>query len=330
MMDKRVTNCARTAAGAMFAVLAVSAALRAEYPDQPIKAVVPFAAGGYVDGFARIFTDRLGALLGKAVIVENKPGAGGKIGDDYVAASRPDGLTLLIDDVTRPVLSTLTNPDVAPNEMLENFALAGMLGSSPIILTAAATLGVKDFASLIAKVKAAPGKYSYGTPGPGTPSHVVSAQIVRLFRLDVVHVPYRGGAATLADVAGGTLAWMVNTPNSALPLIDAGKVVPLFVIGRKRLKQLHDVPTLEEIGYPQFTDEIGTIFLMAPAATPAPILDRLNEATNRVQKDPEVIARLDALALVAPPPDISRAAIRALAAGQIAAWTRAVSMAAGR
>ncbi|MGA8410296.1 MAG: tripartite tricarboxylate transporter substrate-binding protein, partial [Xanthobacteraceae bacterium] len=128
------------------------------------------------------------------------------------------------------------NPDVAPNEMLDNFALAGMLGYSPIILTAAPALSVKDFASLIAMVKAAPGKYSYGSPGPGTPSHVVSAQIVRLFGLDVVHVPYRGGAATLTDVASGTLAWMVNTPNSALPLIDAGKVVPLFVIGARRLK----------------------------------------------------------------------------------------------
>ena len=157
--------------------------------------MVPFAAGGYVDGFARIFTDRLGALLGKAVIVENKPGAGGKIGDDYVASARRDGLTLLIDDVTRPVLTTLTNPDVAPNELLDNFALAGMLGYSPIILTAAPALGVKDFASLIAMVKAAPGKYSYGSPGPGTPSHVVSAQIVRLFGLDVVHVPGRRGDA---------------------------------------------------------------------------------------------------------------------------------------
>jgi tripartite-type tricarboxylate transporter receptor subunit TctC len=135
---------------ALLAALSGPAPARAEYPDQPIKAVVPFAAGGYVDGFARIFTDRLGALLGKAVIVENKPGAGGKIGDDYVASARPDGLTLLIDDVTRPALTTLTNPDVAPNEMLEAFALAGMLGYSPIILTAAPALGVKDFASLIA------------------------------------------------------------------------------------------------------------------------------------------------------------------------------------
>jgi tripartite-type tricarboxylate transporter receptor subunit TctC len=327
MTDARLTDSVRTVCAAILAVMAAGAPARAEYPEQPIKAVVPFVAGGYVDGFARIFTDRLGSLLGKAVIVENKPGAGGKIGDDYVAAARPDGLTLLIDDVTRPVLTTLTNPDVAPNEMLDNFALAGMLGSSPIILTAAPALGVKDFAALIAKIKAAPGRYSYGSPGPGTPSHVVSAQIVRLFGLDVVHVPYRGGAATLTDVASGTLAWMVNTPNSALPLIDAEKVVPLFVIGSERLKQLPDVPTLEELGYPQFTGEVGTIFLMAPAGTSAPILDRLNEVTNKAQRDPDVVTRLNALALAAPPPDISRAAIRALAEQQVAAWSRAVKMA---
>ena len=105
--------------------------------------------------------------------------------------------------------------------------------------------------------------------------------------------------------------------------------MPLFVIGARRLKQLPGVPTLEELGYPQFTGEVASIFLMAPAATPAPILDRLNEATNRVQKDPQVISRLDALALAAPPADITRAAIRALAEQHVAAWARAVKTAAG-
>jgi tripartite-type tricarboxylate transporter receptor subunit TctC len=107
---------------------------RAEFPEQPIKVIVPFAAGGFVDGFARIFTDRLGAVLGKPVIVENKPGAGGKIGDDAVASAPPDGYTLLIDDVNRPILATFANPGPPSDDMLQSFAFAGMLGYSPIVV----------------------------------------------------------------------------------------------------------------------------------------------------------------------------------------------------
>jgi hypothetical protein len=178
---------------ALLLALAASPA-RAEYPEQPIRVIVPFVAGGFVDGFARIFTERLAGVLGKPVVVENKPGAGGKIGDDFVAAAPPDGYTLLIDDVTRPVLLTFGNPGAPAEDMLKTFALAGMLGTSPGVLTAAPALGVKDFAALVAKMRAEPGRHGYGSAGAGTPSHVVSAQLVRLLDLNVVHVPYRGGA----------------------------------------------------------------------------------------------------------------------------------------
>jgi tripartite-type tricarboxylate transporter receptor subunit TctC len=310
----------------LFAMLLAFAAAqaRAEFPEQPVKVIVPFAPGGFVDGFARIFTDRLGAVLGKPVIVENKPGAGGKIGDDAVASAPPDGYTLLIDDVNRPVLATLANPGPPSDDMLHSFAFAGMLGYSPIVLTVAPDLGVKDFAGLIAKMRAEPGRHSFASAGVGTPSHVISAQLVRLFDLNVVHVPYRGGANALTDVAAGTVAWMVNTPNSSLALVEGGRLVPLFVIAPQRLKPLHDVPTLTELGYPEFENEISSMFLMAPAATPKPVLERLNAATNQVQKDKDVVARLAALALSAPPTDISLAAIRALAEKQVAAWTAAV------
>src|SRR5262249_37918392 len=126
------------------------------------------------------------------------------------------------------------------------------------------------------------------------------------------------------DVAAGTVAWMINTPNSSLALTEAGRLVPLFVIAPQRLKPLPDVPTLTELGYPQFENEISSMFLLAPAATPRPLLERLNAATNQVQKDKDVVARLAALALSAPPADISLGAIRALAEQQIAAWTTAV------
>jgi tripartite-type tricarboxylate transporter receptor subunit TctC len=187
------------------------------------------------------------------------------------------------------------------------------------VLTVAPDLGVKDFAGLIAKMRAEPGRHSFASAGVGTPSQVISAQLVRLFDLNVVHVPYRGGANALTDVAAGTVAWMVNTPNSSLALVEAGRLVPLFVIAPQRLKPLPEVPTLTELGYPQFENEISSMFLLAPAATPKPVLERLNAATNQVQKDKDVVARLAALALSAPPADISLAAIRALAEKQVAA-----------
>ncbi len=310
--------------------LAASSPARADYPEQPIRVIVPFVAGGFVDGFARIFSDRLGARLGKPVVIENKPGAGGKIGDDFVAAALPDGYTLLIDDVARPVLAKVANPDARDENMLQTFAFAGMLGTSPGILTASPALGVKDFAGFIAKLRAEPGRHSFGSAGAGTASHVVSAQLVRMFGLNVVHVPYRGGANALADVASGTIAWMVNTPNSSLPLIEAGRLVPLFVMAPHRLKPLPDVPTLAELGYPQFSEEISSIFLMAPAATPVPVLERLNAATGEVHREGEVAARLEALALSPPPADITLAGIRALAEKQLAAWTAAVRAETGR
>src|SRR4029077_12461782 len=166
------------------------------------------------------------AVRGKPVVVENKPGARGKIGDDAVASAPPDGYTLLIDDVNRPILATLANPGPPSDDMLKSFAFAGMFGYSPIVFTVAPALGVKDFAGLITKMRAEPGRHSFASAGVGTPSQVISAQLVRLFDLNVVHVPYRGGANALTDVAAGTVAWMVNTPNSSLALTEAGRLVP--------------------------------------------------------------------------------------------------------
>jgi tripartite-type tricarboxylate transporter receptor subunit TctC len=312
-------------AAALLGTVLASPAARADYPEQPIKIVVPYGAGGFVDSMARIFTDKLGSVLGKPVVVENRGGAGGKLGEDAVLGAAPDGYTLLISFVTRPTLAAATSPPGTPDtDMLKAFTVIAPLGTSPILMTASPSLGVKDFAGLIAKVKAEPGKYSYGSPGPGSESQIVSAQIVNRFGLEVVHVPYRGGAAALTDVAAGVLAWMVNTPSGSLPLIEGGKVVPLFVINPTRIKQLPDTPTTQELGITDLKDEVTSIFLAAPVGTPRPVLERLNAAINEIQKDPAVAARLATLAFVAPAPDTSLEAARALAAAQIDAWATAV------
>jgi tripartite-type tricarboxylate transporter receptor subunit TctC len=307
-------------------LLAAASPVRAQYPEQPIKAVVPFAAGGYVDGVARTFTDRLAKMLGRPIVVDNRAGAGGKLAEDMVSGAAPDGYTLLVSGVTRPTLMQMTADAARERDNLQIFDVIGVLAATPLVLTAANSLAVKDFQSLIARIRNEPDKHSYGSPGPGTPAHIVAAEIVRLFDLKIVHVPYRGGAPAHTDLVSGVIAWLMDTPGGARALIEARKITPIVVNNATRLRQLPNVPTMDELGYPQFTNQVSTIFLLAPKGTPRPVLERLNAAVIEAQKDPGVIARLDSLSLVAPPPDTTLERARAIAAAQIKAWDAAIKL----
>jgi tripartite-type tricarboxylate transporter receptor subunit TctC len=258
------------------------------------------------------------------LIVENRPGAGGKIGEDFVANSKPDGYTLLIDIITRPTLMQAVNTGEPETIDIEkSFVPIGPIGSSPMILNASPSLGVKDFASFVQKLRTEPGKYTYASAGVGTPSHIVSAQLVRELGVKVVHAPYRGGAPALQDVTAGVVAWMVDTPSGSLPLIQGGRIVPLFVVNPTRVKSLPEVPTLGELGHPSFQNEIMSIYLMAPAATPRPIVERLSAALMQIQADSAVGSRLENIA-IEPVPPTDLAATRALVREQIEAWDKAV------
>ena len=300
----------------------------ADYPDRAVKVVVPFAAGGFMDVVGRIASERLSQSLGQPVVVENRGGAGGRIGEDFVTNSQPDGYTLLIDLVIRPTLTQM-QPVSAGDQDIEiekAFVPIGPIGSSPMILNVSPSFGVKDFASFVKKIRSEPGKHSYASAGVGTPSQVVSAQLVRELGLNAVHVAYRGGAPALQDVTAGVVAWMVDTPSGSLPLIQGGRVVPLFVVNPTRVKELPDVPTLSELGHSGFRDEIMSIYLMAPAATPKPVIDRLSTALMQLQADTTVRSRLENISIeAAPPTDLQ--ATRKLVREQIDAWDKAVKQA---
>lgn len=317
------------ALGAMMFVLSASVgpAPAAEYPSQPVKVVVPFAAGGFMDVVARIATQQLSVNLGRPVVVENRGGAGGKIGEEFVANSQPDGYTLLIDIVTRPTLMKAVNSGEPETiDIQKAFVPIGPIGSSSMIMNVSPSLKVKDFASFVKKIRSEPGKYTYGSAGIGTPSHIVSAQLVRELGLKVAHAPYRGGAPALQDVAAGVVAWMVDTPSGSLPLIQAGKIIPLFVVNPTRIKSLPEVPTLAQLGYPSFRNEVMSIYLMAPAATPKPVLARLSAALMQVQADPLVKSHLEQIE-IQPAPPTNLAATRALVSAQIEAWDKGVKQA---
>jgi tripartite-type tricarboxylate transporter receptor subunit TctC len=310
---------------AAFATAGPAAA--ADYPERPVKVIVPFPAGGFMDTVARIATQRLSVSLGQPLVVENRGGAGGKIGEEFVAKAEPDGYTLLIDIITRPTLMQAVNTGEPETiDMRKTFVPIGAIGASPMILNVSPDLGVKDFASFLQKIKSEPGKHNYASAGLGTPSHIVSAQLVRELGLKVVHTPYRGGAPALQDVAGGTMSWMVDTPSGSLGLIQAGKIVPIFVVNPTRVKELPDVPTLAELGYPSFTNEIMAIYLMAPAGAPKPVIDHLSAAVMQLQTDAAVKSRLEKIA-IEPAAPANLEATRTQVSDQIDAWDKAVKRA---
>jgi tripartite-type tricarboxylate transporter receptor subunit TctC len=192
-----------------------------------------------------------------------------------------------------------------------------------MILNVSPSMGVKDFASFVQKLKSEPGKYTYASAGVGTPSHIVSAQLMRELGAKAVHAPYRGGAPALQDVTAGVVAWMVDTPSGSMPLIQGGRVVPLFVVNPTRVKSLPQVPTLGELGHPSFQNEVMSIYLMAPAALPAPIVQRLSTALVELQADSAVRSRLESIS-IEPVPPTDLAASKALVREQLGAWDHAV------
>ena len=298
----------------------------AQYPTQAVRVVVPFGAGGVVDTIARQFANQLTASLGQPFVVENRLGAGGKIAEDYVSRAAPDGHTLLVNFATRAVLAKVLATDETDVDVRKAFSFPALLASSPLIMTIPAKLGVGNFHDLMKRIAAEPGKHSYGTPGPATPAHVMSAALANRYKLQVSHVPYRGASLVQTDLASGILAWSIDTPLVARPVVESGNTVPVFVVNDARLKTFPNVPTAREIGLDEFGDQVLPVFLMAPPGTPDPILQRLNQAVGSAQKEPALLKSLEALELIVPNQAPDLAQTRRLVEQQVEAWSRTIDL----
>jgi tripartite-type tricarboxylate transporter receptor subunit TctC len=262
------------------------------WPAKTVRLVVTFPTGGAPDILARLFSER--AQLGQAVFVDNRPGAGGNIGAEFVAKAAADGYTLVMGTVgTHAINGSLYSK--MPYDMVRDFAPVSLVASAPNLLVVNNALPVKTVADLIAYMKANPDKLSFGSPGVGTSVHVSGELFKSMTGTSMTHVPYNGRQFAIPDLVGGSIQLMFDNMPSALPMAQEGKIRAVAVTTLKRSASAPDIPTVAET-IPGF--EAVTWFAMfAPAATPKPIVDRIQQEVVRVFKLPEVQDRLRTLGL---------------------------------
>jgi tripartite-type tricarboxylate transporter receptor subunit TctC len=248
-----------------------------DYPNRPIRIIVPTPAGGPVDVMARVLANALPAVLGQNVFIENKPGAGNSIGSRQAAAADPDGYTLMVSAASGLIMS----PMIVRNAGYDasSFAPIALIAETPQVLVIKPQLPFQSVAELVAYAKANPGKLNYSTGGIGTLPHLNAELFKSASGANILHVPYKGGGPSLTAVVAGEVQMTFDTVSTSLQLIQDGKLRALAIVGRKRAPELPDVPAMPEIGFPAVTSGAWTA-LMAPHNTPPAIVARLNAATN--------------------------------------------------
>jgi tripartite-type tricarboxylate transporter receptor subunit TctC len=264
----------------------------AQYPQRALKMIVPFPPAGATDVVGRIVAQKLTERLGQSVVVENRPGAGGTIGSDLVAKSAPDGYTILMATSSThsigPVLQKL------PYDPIRDFAAITHVANVPNVLVVSPKLPVASVKELIAHAKANPGKLNFASSGVGTIVHLNAELFKMLTGVDMVHVPYKGTALSIPDVANGNIAMLFDSLASVMPHVKAGNVRPLAVNAPQRSPLLPEVPTLAEAGLPAF-DRYTWFGMFAPAGTPPEVVRRLQAEVAAALKAPDLRERFDAV-----------------------------------
>lgn len=262
----------------------------AAFPQRPVRIVVPYTPGGSNDVVARLLAQKLQDLWQQPVVVDNKPGAAGNIGATEVAKSAPDGYTLLLNNIN----ITSMNPALIermPFNAEKDFSHVSLLGTTALALAVHPSVQAQSVQDLTRLLRSQPGRLSYASSGNGSPQHMAMEMFKAMTKTSVVHIPYRGAAPALTDVAGGQIEMIISVVNQVIPHARAGRLRALAVTSRKRLNALPDVPTLDESGVPGYECEIW-LGLSAPAGTPAPVIEMLNQAVRSAMATPDVVQRL--------------------------------------
>jgi tripartite-type tricarboxylate transporter receptor subunit TctC len=270
--------------------LPAPAALAQDYPSKPVKLIVPYLAGGAADIFGRIMAQKLSEALHKNFLVENRPGANGGIGTEVVAKSAPDGYTLLAT-ASGPIVVNPSLYTSVPYDVLKDFAPVAQGVVYQYVMVVIKSSPVHSLADLVAMAKASPGAVSYGSTGIGGGNHLAGELLGLMTGAKMTHVPYKGSAGALTDLLGGHLTFMFDTVITSVPHIQTGELRAFAVSSRKRASSLPDVPTLDEMGLKGF-DISQWQGILAPAATPKPIVARLNAEIVKALAQPDVRERL--------------------------------------
>ena len=312
---------------AWLALTAVAATASAQaWPSKPIKWIVPFAPGGTTDILARTVSEKLTIALGVPVVVENKPGAGGGVGADFVAKAAPDGYTIMGGTISTHAINASLYKDL-PYDPVKDFIPITMIARVPNMLVVNPGVPAKDVKELVVLLKANPGKYTFASSGNGTSQHLSGELFKTMAGVDMQHIPYKGSPPALQDVVGGQVTMTFDNITTAWPLAKAGKLKALAVTTAKRSEIAPDVPTLTESGLPGF--EVGSWQgVFAPAGTPPAIVKRLNTEIVKILALPEVREKLGALGaeIVADSPDDFAAIVKA----EVVKWSDVVKKSGAR
>jgi tripartite-type tricarboxylate transporter receptor subunit TctC len=277
------------AAGIAALVLPFAAGAQTDWPQKPVTMVVPYPPGGVNDAVARVFADKLGAELGKPVLIDNRAGAATTVASNYVAKAAPDGYTIYAGGTSLVINPTLTGQ--VQYDPHKSFELVSLMSFTPFILHVNIDFPAKNMEELVKVVKANPGKYNIASSGIGATNHLAAELLKAQAGLNLVHVPYKGGAQAGQDVAAGQAQMMFSATLEAKPFLDSKKTRPIAISSLKRSPAFPDIPTIVEVTGLKDFEAVFWQAMVVPAGTPKPIVDKLQKAIAKVAADPEVIER---------------------------------------
>jgi tripartite-type tricarboxylate transporter receptor subunit TctC len=279
---------------AVAALFALPAAGAADFPSQAIRIIVPFAPGGGTDVVARLLAERLAPVLGVPVVVDNKPGGNSVIATRQVAQAPADGHTLLLTTDIHAINAAYGGN--LPYDSLKDFAFVSQLTTSPLMLLAHPSAGMRSLGDLVTQAKAHPGRLSFASLGSSSPHYLGFEWFKRMAGVDLIDVPYKGGGQALVDLLGGQVNLSLIVAGNGIKQARAGKLVALAITSPQRNAVAPEVPTFAESGYPEFS-LLNWYAILAPAGTPAPVVARLSREIGTVMRDPAVVERVSAVGL---------------------------------
>jgi tripartite-type tricarboxylate transporter receptor subunit TctC len=276
---------ARVLACSMLALAASLPAYAQNFPDRPVHLIIPYGPGGIVDFAGRVLAQKIGDALGQTVVPENKPGAGGIVGVDYVAHATPDGYSMALMDPG--IVANPTLQKSMPYDIFKDLVTLSVVSSSPEVLVVAPQLGVKTYAELVAYGKANPGKLNYASAGVGTTPHLAAEMWKLRTGIDAVHVPYKGIGGSFTDMMSNKVQMAFSSIAGALPFTSDNRIVPLATTGTTRSAVYPDLPTVAEAGLPGYSVDLW-LSLYGTAGTPPDVQAKLNSAINKALQDGEL------------------------------------------